>query len=233
MKNFIFFLYTVMFVGCGLFDGPSCESEGRTNASGNYDFNIPLEETYYSFDRSHIRNVWILKKGQYKGDPNDSLYKEYIETKQTLLLKEDSSFLLLKTWVHPSDDSLKTIFDTLEFQKGKFTIRDVPAKKWSSLVLNADSGFSKSIDTTGGIISLSEPSEFKNFLPPADSIILNVDFRDSCFSLAFWHQDSEVYATDDDDLLTCSYTEKSRTFCANHIYRDSLTTGVITEKLKW
>ena len=80
-------------------------------------------------------------------------------------------------------------------------------------------------DTYTYNLVIDEQYRSEPFSAQYDSVLLNVDLQDSCFTLASWYQEP------DDMPFSCSdpYAVIERIFCANTAMKDSSIVGIIKE----
>lgn len=197
----------------------ACSEWFECDESGNFGRKIPMV--------SHFRFSMDLI---YQADPSSGHSRAFgkFYAKERLDLFEDSSFSFVRVWERFEDSSkTKLLLDTLERVTGVFRIRRTYFRKWHSFVLEGDSVRKRDFFVTeGGNVVVgdffAEPYEVN-----ADSILLDVDDVDSCFTLAMWVRD------DGDIGPSCSepYKQTSRIFCANAELRDSARVGM--SRVKW
>lgn len=215
--------------GCNALEGIDCSGD-----SGNYKKDVDAN-TYYLLKKHELSNkVFNYEKNKTEYQNYKFYFKEILE------LFDDSSFMYNMVWEHYSDSSnTKIVVDTMEYMSGTFSIRPVDGKKWHSFVLKSDSLFIRwsfvkdnynlrdghyLYEYTYKII-IDEKYHSEPFIVWHDSVLLNVDLQDSCFTLADWYQEP------DDITFSCSdpYASTSRIFCANTAMRDSSIVGIIKE----
>lgn len=223
-----FILISVVFFleGCSALDDfADCSGD-----SGNYEKDVNAN-TYYSFKKHKFENsVFNYDKNKTEYQIYDVFFKEILE------LFDDSTFTYNTIWEHYSDSSnAKIVVDTVEYMSGTFSIRPVDGKKWHSFVLKSDSLFIRwnllrdnnylYADTYTYNLVIDEQYRSSAFSAQYDSVLLNVDLQDSCFTLASWYQEP------DDMPFSCSapYAVIERIFCANTVMKDSSIVGVISK----
>ena len=221
----------MIILGCSLIDFyDNCDG-----STGNYGKEVGINK-YYSFREYHL---YVEEK--FNTSKNKMEYfSHHVFFKENLELRDDSTFFYTQIWEHFSDSNSKEIIaDTMEYMSGTFSIRPVNEKKWHSFVLKSDSLFfrwrfaKENYDLRDGHykytytynLIIDEKYHSEPFIAQHDSILLNVDLQDSCFTLAEWYQEP------DDISFSCSdpYISKTRTFCANSSYKDSSIVGVVIQ----
>ena len=230
MKFLLFFLFiSTIISGCSALEDLDCSGD-----SGNYKNEVDAN-TYFSFEKHQFSDeVFNYEK-------NKTEYQTYsVYFKKILELFDDSTFMYSTIWEHYSDsNNIEIVVDTVEYMSGTFSIRPVNEKKWHSFVLKSDSLFfrwrfaKENYDLRDGHykytytynLIIDEKYHSEPFIAQHDSILLNVDLQDSCFTLAEWYQEP------DDISFSCSdpYISKTRTFCANSSYKDSSIVGVVIQ----
>lgn len=222
MRLFFFFIFiSMLIIGCS-----ETESSKRCEGDdGNYESIVKINK-YYSFNKYHL-----YIEEEFDNSKNKTEYHSYdVYFKEILELIDDSTFKYNAIWAHYSDSNKKEIVsDTVEYMSGTFAIRPVDGEKWHSFVLKSDSIFirwstSKKKNDVSHLI-IDEQYFSDPFIANEDSVLLNVDLQDSCFTLAHWYQEP------DDISFSCSdpYASTSRIFCANATMKDSSIVGVVKE----
>lgn len=193
--------------------------ECGADESGNFGNKIPMV--------SHFRfSMELIYQADSSSGHSRAFGKFY--TKDRLDLYEDSSFTYSRVWERFEDSSkMKFRLDTLEHVTGVFRIQRAYFQKWHRFVFEGDSVRKRDFFATedGNVVVgdfVAEPHEVN-----ADSILLDVDDADSCFTLAMWVRD------DGDIGPSCSdpYKQSTRIFCANAEIRDSARVGM--SRVKW
>jgi hypothetical protein len=221
MIRFLLCLLALMMIqGCGLFEFRSCDGD-----SGNYGKSIKIA-TYYSFSKYHLNTDEIFNSANNKTEYRSS----YVYFKRQLELHNDSTFIYTRIWEHYSDSSHKeVVVDTMEYMSGSFRIRPVDGEKWNSFVLSSDSIFTRwdiqRDEKYEYHLIIDEQYHSERYIANEDSILLNVDLNDSCFTLAEWYQES------DDISFSCiePYKLITQVYCANSLMRDSSIVGIVEE----
>lgn len=204
MKYFPILLCALL-SGCGLFD--DCD---YNNDSGNYGSKIFLGEMYTA---STEYSFWENDSARL-----NSTARYELQSKPYLFLRKDSTFSFFSIWEN----------DTISWATGKFSIRKSPKswKPWHSFILVADSLKRRLHSTQDGKIVLSDSIMTYSTFWNEDSVLLNVDKSDSCFTLA------SLSVPPDDITQFCAEAEvrKTRTFCIHH---DSLNASAFLKRIKW
>lgn len=217
---FVYFL-SMIILGCSLIDFyDNCDG-----STGNYGKEVGINK-YYSFREYHlyVEEKFNTSKKQMEYFSHHVFFKENLE------LRDDSTFFYTQIWEHFSDSNSKEIIaDTMEYMSGSYYIMPVEGERWHKFLLKTDSIFIKwriqRNDKGVGSLIIDEQYHSEPFIAQHDSILLNVDLQDSCFTLAEWYQEP------DDISFSCSdpYISKTRTFCANSSYKDSSIVGVVIQ----
>jgi len=121
------------------------------------------------------------------------------------------------------------VVDTMEYMSGSFRIRPVDGEKWNSFVLSSDSIFTRwdiqRDEKYEYHLIIDEQYYSERYIANEDSILLNVDLNDSCFTLALWYQEP------DDISFSCidPYKSITQVYCANSLMRDSSIVDIVEE----
>ncbi len=207
----------LIFWGCEIYDDSAC---GYENDTGNFKYNIP-------FGSYRGESEFFFWEGR-----EDVLIEDWewvaLRRELTLELNSDSSFSFVSVWHHLAEDSSEVKSDTLEWTSGKYSVQNVPLKPWHSFILSADSFFRREILVENGKVAvLDSVSAFFSPVQNSDTVLL--DQSDSCFTLAVLDN------PDDDFAAFCPDPEirRSRKFCMNSRFRDSVTVGIVSNTRKW
>lgn len=214
LKYLIAFTVLLSITGCGMFGGADCSGD-----SGNYGKDVKIG-TYYSFRERHVNVDAVYNNQEHKEEYHS--YSAYF--KERLELRDDSTFSYCQLWEHYSDSNKSNVnVDTIEYMSGSYHIRSVAGEKWNSLILVSDSIYERNLVKARNTFIIAKGYNVEPYTVNSDSILLNVDLRDSCFSLASY--------AEPDDLSSCRdpYVSTSRVFCANTAMRDSSIVDVVEE----
>ena len=211
----------MFFCGCeSIYTNTDCDGD-----TGNYKKDIDFGDYYYFREYNiNTEKIYDSQENKYFYHSNSVFFKEHLN------LRKDSSFYYDATWVHYVDSNKNDlIIDTMEYMSGIFHIRPNKKEKWHSFILESDSIFTRwdilQEKKYEWHLVIDEEYQSLPYSANGDTILLNVDTKDSCFTLSEWHQD----ATDITFACQDSYIKKSRIFCANKSIKDSSIVDVITK----
>ena len=214
MKYFLLCVGFICLISCfsdyeSLFD---CKDNYE---SGNFGNHI-TSGTYYAYGYN-----LLFSKEMYK---QDNITSVSFKSTEILEIRPDSSY---------TNFILDSLGDTLEIQAGLYSVHKTPKNEWTgnkdvySFVMLQDSVIKKwvwknsKIELSDSLIVEKPRYANGEMFDNSDSVILDINTSDSCFTLAIENRD--------DFCRGDYYYTSTRKFCANRTYKDSSIIGVISE----